>query len=55
MGEGLSEEVLVMYLEILRRGISSNVDLLSSVVSYPNLVQELNQIFLHGLVGKKES
>jgi AcrR family transcriptional regulator len=51
----LSKEALVVYLEILRRGISANVDLMANAAeSYADLVRELNRLFLYGLVGNRE-
>ena len=51
----LPEEALVIYLEILRKGIFASSDLLANVESYTDLIRELNHIFLYGLVGKTES
>ena len=51
----LPEEALVIYLEILRKGIFASSDLLANVESYTDLIRELNYLFLYGLVGKAES
>jgi len=49
----LPKEALVIYLDILRKGISANVDSMTSVESYADLVRELNRLFLYGLVGNR--
>jgi AcrR family transcriptional regulator len=49
----LSKEALMIYLEILRKGISANVDLMANVASYADLVRELNYLFLYGLMGER--
>jgi AcrR family transcriptional regulator len=48
----LSQETLIVYLEILRKGISANLNLMTNTESYTDLVRELNHLFLYGLVGK---
>ena len=50
----LSKEALIIYLDILRKGIAANVDSMTSVESYADLVRELNRLFLYGLVGNSE-
>jgi AcrR family transcriptional regulator len=49
----LSKEALMIYLEILRKGISANVNLMAKEESYADLVRELNHLFLYGLVGER--
>ena len=50
----LSQEALLLYLEILRNGVSANPDLLANIEPNLKFFRELNYLFLHGLVGKQE-
>jgi hypothetical protein len=50
----LSQKALLLYLEILRKGISASLDLLADTEPDVEFYRELNYLFLYGLVGKKE-
>ena len=50
----LSREVLLLYLSLLRSGVSARPDLLANVKPNIKLYRELNYIFLYGMMGKKE-
>jgi len=50
----LSQEVLMLYLAILRNGISASADLFVNMKPNIELFRELNRLFLYGLVGKKQ-
>ena len=49
-----SEEAVVLYLEILRRGVFASPDLLANMKPDLELYRELNHLFIYGLVGKTE-
>jgi len=49
----LSQEALLLYLEILRNGVSGSSALLANMTPNIKLVRELNFLFMYGLVGKK--
>jgi len=48
-----SEEAIILYLEILRRGVFSSPDLLANMEPDVELYRELNHLFIYGLVGKR--
>jgi len=48
------EEAVVLYLEILRRGVFASPDLLANMKPDLELYRELNHLFIYGLVGKTE-
>lgn len=50
VGKDISEQTLIIYLEILKSGIASSTRLYSDEKSYPRVVRELNELFLYGLV-----
>ena len=50
----LSQEALLLYLEILRNGVSTSSNLLANIEPNVKFFRELNYLFLYGLVGKKE-
>ena len=50
VGRDMSDETLIIYLEILRNGIAANTRLYEDNESYPRLVRELNELILFGLV-----
>ncbi len=50
LSKNISEESLVIYLEILRAGIAANNRLYADEESYPRLVREINELVLYGLV-----
>ena len=47
-----SQEALMLYLEILRRGVSACSDLLANLEPNVKLLRELNFLFIYGLMGK---
>ena len=49
-----SEEAIVLYLDILRRGVFASPDLLANIKPDVDLYRELNHLFIYGLVGKRE-
>jgi AcrR family transcriptional regulator len=49
-----SEEAIVLYLDILRRGVFASPDLLANIKPDVDLYRELNHLFIYGLVGKTE-
>ena len=50
IGKDISEQTLIIYLDILKSGISSSTRLYADEESYPRIVRELNELFLYGLV-----
>jgi hypothetical protein len=50
----LSQGALMLYLAILRNGISASADLFVNMKPNIELFREMNHLFLYGLVGKKE-
>jgi len=50
IGKDISEETLIIYLDILKSGISSSTRLYTDEESYPRIVRELNELFIYGLV-----
>ena len=49
-----SQEALMLYLEILRRGVFASSDLLANLEPNVELLRELNFLFIHGMMGKIE-
>jgi AcrR family transcriptional regulator len=49
-----SAESVMLYLEILRRGVFASPDLLANMEPNVELYRELNLLFVYGLVGKRE-
>ena len=49
-----SKVAVMLYLEILRRGVFASPDLLANMESDAELYRDLNYLFVYGLVGKKE-
>ena len=49
-----AEEAIVLYLEILRRGVFASPDLLANMRPDLELYRELNNLFIYGLVGKRD-
>lgn len=49
-----SEESIMLYLEILRRGVFASPDLLANMEPDVEVYRELNHLFVYGLVGKRE-
>jgi AcrR family transcriptional regulator len=50
IGKTVSNETIMLYLQILRTGITSNIHLFSNGESYARITEELNQLFLYGLI-----
>lgn len=50
IGRDISDQTLVIYLEILRSGITASTRLYADEQAYPRLVKELNQLILYGLI-----
>ena len=49
-----SEEAIMLYLEILRRGVFASPELLSTMKPEVELYRELNRLFVYGLIGKRD-
>ena len=49
-----SQEALLLYLELFRRGVSASPDLLADMEPNVTFFRELNYLFLYGLMGRKE-
>ena len=49
-----SQGAVMLYLEILRRGVFASPDLLANIEPDVELYRELNHLFVYGLVGKRE-
>jgi AcrR family transcriptional regulator len=50
LSRDISEQTLVIYLDILKSGIAANSKLYADEESYPRIVRELNELILYGLV-----
>ena len=50
----LSREAFLLWIELLRRGISASSDLLADIKPDTEFYRELNYLFVHGLMGKTE-
>ena len=50
----LSREALLLYVDILRKGILAHTDLFAVPEENANLVRELISLFLYGLLGRKD-
>ena len=50
----LSQEALLAYLEIVRKGVSASPDLLAGGEPVAGFYRELNHLILYGMVGKKD-
>ena len=51
---GLSQEAILLYLEIFRRGVFASSSLLANIEPNVKLFRELNFLVLYGLMGKTE-
>ena len=51
----LSQEALLLYLEILRRGVSVSPELIAGRQSDVKFLRELNYLFLYGMLGAPKS
>lgn len=49
-----STKALMLYLEIMRRGIFASPDLITSLMPDIALFREINFLFIYGMVGKSE-
>jgi AcrR family transcriptional regulator len=47
-----SQESLMLYLEILRRGVFASSDVLANIEPNVELLRELNFLFIYGMMGK---
>jgi AcrR family transcriptional regulator len=47
-----SQESLMLYLEILRRGVFASSDILANIEPNVELLRELNFLFIYGMMGK---
>ena len=47
----LSQEAILVYYQILRKGIFGSSDLLANTEDSPKLMRELMSLFVHGLIG----
>lgn len=50
----LSEQDIMLYLEILRRGVFASPDLLANMEPNAEGYRKLNHLFVYGLVGKRD-
>ena len=50
----LSNEMLILYLEILRRGVFASPDLTAAIKPDLETYRQLNYLFIYGLVGKRD-
>ena len=50
LGKDISEQTLIIYLDILKTGITNSTRLYTDEESYPRIVRELNELILYGLV-----
>jgi len=49
-----SNELLFLYLEILRRGVFASPDLMTDIKPELEVYRQLNYLFIYGLVGKRD-
>ena len=50
LAKDISEQTLIIYLDILKSGISSSTRLYTDEESYPRIVRELNELLLYGII-----
>jgi len=50
VGKSISNETIMLYLQILRSGITSNLHTIAGNKSYQKITEELNQLFVYGLI-----
>lgn len=50
----LPEELLFLYLEIIRRGVFASPDLIADLEPDLEVYRQLNYLFIYGLVGKRD-
>ena len=50
----LSDEMLLLYIELIRRGAMASPDLLDEIKPDLEVYRQLNYLFIYGLVGKKD-
>jgi AcrR family transcriptional regulator len=51
---GLSDELLFLYLELIRRGVFANPELLAGIEPDLEIYRQLNYLFIYGLIGKRD-
>ncbi len=51
---GLSEELPLLYLEMIRRGVFASPDLMADIKPDPEVYRQLNYLFIYGLIGKRD-
>lgn len=50
----LSEDLLLLYLELIRRGVFASPDLMAEIKPDLEIYRQLNYLFIYGLVGKRD-
>ncbi|MGD9117342.1 MAG: TetR/AcrR family transcriptional regulator [Dehalococcoidia bacterium] len=50
----LSNEMLLVYIELIRRGAMASPDLVAQIEPDVEVYRQLNSLFIYGLVGKKD-
>ncbi|MFC1873446.1 TetR/AcrR family transcriptional regulator [Chloroflexota bacterium] len=51
----ISQEALVLYLELFRSGAAANPKLFSNIAPRMDIFRELNSLFVYGLLGKRDN
>jgi AcrR family transcriptional regulator len=51
---GLSNEMLLMYIELIRRGAMASPELVAEIKPDLEVYRKLNSLFIYGLVGKRD-
>jgi AcrR family transcriptional regulator len=51
---GLSNEMLLTYIELIRRGAMASPDLVAQIEPNVEVYRRLNSLFIYGLVGKRD-
>jgi len=51
---GISQEALILYLEMLRRGAAASSEELAAIGGNVRFFRELNHLFLYGMMGRKD-
>jgi AcrR family transcriptional regulator len=54
VSEEISQEALVLYLDMLRRGASASSEELAAFGGNVRFLRELNHLFLYGMMGRKD-
>ena len=50
----LPQELIVSYLELIRRGVFASPELLETIKPELEVYRQLNYLFIYGLVGKRD-